>query len=267
MIRPIVIGVFLVFLVASAQTPVKPAFDVASVRPQLNFPGGYHHPGFVNGRFTATAPLIQLIAFAYHVPLNPSKRLSGGPDWIRGSEGFYDVKAKGSVPNDLSSSARDEWGRLMLQDLLAERFKLAIHRETREMQVYVLVADKSGLKLQNSTVDERDCPQLKADGQMCHQVWGSRERGLHARAATISDLARYAENWTDRPLLDRTGVGGFFSIEVQPFLPMELSAIATDRPDLPSFFQAFQKLGLKVTAQKAMIEAYVIDRVEKPTDN
>lgn len=92
-----------------AATP-RPKFEVASIKPQTGYPNGYHHPVFVNGRFTATAPLMQLIAFAYHVPLNPSRRLSGGPDWIRGPEGFYDIHrqsagragAKGSLRAILS---------------------------------------------------------------------------------------------------------------------------------------------------------------------
>lgn len=60
-----------------AQNPPnqRPTFEVASVKPQKDYPRGYQHPVFANGRFTATAPLIQLIAFAYHVPLNPSERL------------------------------------------------------------------------------------------------------------------------------------------------------------------------------------------------
>jgi hypothetical protein len=56
---------------------------------------------------------MQLNAFAYHDPLNPSRRLSGGPDWIRGPEGFYDIQAKGSLSDGMNSAARDEWGRLM----------------------------------------------------------------------------------------------------------------------------------------------------------
>ena len=57
----------------------------------------YQRPVFANGRFTATVPLMQLIAFAYYLPLNPSPRLSGGPDWIRCPEAFYEIKAIYSI--------------------------------------------------------------------------------------------------------------------------------------------------------------------------
>jgi uncharacterized protein (TIGR03435 family) len=251
---------------AQAQPDANPTFEVASIVPQKGYPNGYHHPVFVNGRFTATAPLRQLIAFAYHVPLNPGVRLSGGPDWIRGSEGFYDIQAKGSLPDDLNSDGRDEWGRLMLRALLADRFKLAIHRETKEMQVYILVVDKGGPKLENSDIAEKDCFQSAKDGQIpCHQVWGSPGRGLRARAITTADLASYVENWTDRPLLDETGILGLFKLETQPFLPMELGA--TDPGDLPSQFQVFERLGLKLKVQRDRAETYVIDSIQKPTDN
>jgi uncharacterized protein (TIGR03435 family) len=263
---------------AQAPPQMSPAFEVASIKAQTGYPNGYHHPVFANGRFTATAPLMQLIAFAYHVPLNLSARLSGGPDWIRGPEGFYEIQAKGSLPDGLDSDARDEWGRLMLRALLADRFKLAIHRETREMQVYILVIDNGGPKLERSDVAEKDCFQSATDGQIpCHQVWGSPGRGLRARAITTADLASCVENWTDRPLLDKTGIQGLFKLETQPFLPMELAATppaqetrvdaGIDAGGLPTQFQVFESLGLKLKAQKDKVETYVIDDIRKPTDN
>jgi uncharacterized protein (TIGR03435 family) len=263
-----------------AQTPLseRPTFEVASVKPHKEIRSGYRLPTFANDRFTFSGPLLPLIATAYHLPLNPSKRFSGGPDWIRRPEYLYDIDAKGSFRDGLSSSAREERGRLMLQALLADRFRLAIHREKKEMQVYVLSVDKSGPTLVKADISEKDCFQLATDGQIpCHQFNGGRGRGLHARAVTMADLVSYVENWTDRPLMDKTGIHGLYKIETQPFLPIQVAAnppapgtkgeAGIDLADLPTLFQVFERLGLKMKAQKDTIETYVIDSVEKPTAN
>jgi uncharacterized protein (TIGR03435 family) len=263
-----------------AQTPTgqRPAFEVASIKLHQNFPSGGRFPTFSNGRFTATVPLMLLITTAYHLPFNPSPLLSGGPDWIRGPEGVYDIDAEGSLPDGLSGSAREERERLMLQSLLADRFQLVMRRESKVMPVYVLVVDKGGPKLDRAGISENECFQPAPAGQIpCHQFQGGQGRGLHARAVTIADLAFAAENWTDRPLLDRTGISGFYKIETQPFLPMEVAAnppgpgqkgeAGIDLADLPTLFQVFERLGLKMRPDKARVDAYVIDSVQRPSEN
>src|ERR1700760_2996829 len=89
---------------AVAQTP---AFDVASIKRHTEA-GNFRTPTFLKDRFTFAGPVVMLIATAYGLPFNPSRRLSGGPDWIRGREGLYDIEAKGSVPDGLSYEAREE---------------------------------------------------------------------------------------------------------------------------------------------------------------
>lgn len=155
----ILFAAMLMAISARAQTPAgeRPAFEVASIKPHKNFPNGGRFPAFSNGRFTATVPLLLLITTAYRLPFNPSPLLSGGPDWIRGPEGAYDVDAEGSLPAGLSSSAREERERLMLQSLLVDRFKLVMRRETKEMPVYVLVVDKGGPKLDRAGISESEC--------------------------------------------------------------------------------------------------------------
>ena len=102
--------------VAGAQTD-RPAFELASVKPHKEGPARL--PAFSNDRFTFSGPVQALISAAYQLPLVAgSPRLSGGPDWIRSQQGFYDIEAKASFPGGLSSSAGDERGRLMLQSLL-----------------------------------------------------------------------------------------------------------------------------------------------------
>ena len=144
---------------ARAQTPPeRPAFEVASIKRHTDS-GNFQMLTFSKGRLTFRGPVVMLIATAYGLPFNPSRRLSGGPDWIRGREGLYDIDAKGSFPDGLSSNAREERERLMLQALLTDRFKLTMRREMKEMPVYVLLVDKGGPKLEKADISEADCAQ------------------------------------------------------------------------------------------------------------
>ena len=106
----------------------------------------------------------------------------------------------------------------MVRAVLVDRFKLVIRRESKEMPVYALLVAKGGPKLQRADIDEKDCPEasLNALGpiststpipDVCHAFNGGMGRGLHAKAANMSDLVAFVENWTDRPLLDKTGIG------------------------------------------------------------
>ena len=261
-----------------AQADTTATFEVASIKRHLEERSGYRLPRFSNDRFTFSGPLLQLVAAAYGLPFNPSHRLSGGPEWLLGQESMYDVDAKGSFPKGLTSSAREERRKLMLQALLRDRFRLSIRRDTKEMPAYVLVVDKGGPKLEKAAVSEEACAEGNVDVQIpCHQFNGGRGRGLHASAVTVADLVGYVENWTDRPLLDKTGITGLYKIETQPFLPMDVAVspppagtkgeAGIDLADLPTVFQVFERLGLKMKPQKEKVDTFVIQDIQKPTEN
>jgi bla regulator protein blaR1 len=267
---------------ATSQPKEAVAFEVASVKPTV--PGaGFPRSGFEpSGRFVSTGvPLQFMITAAYGLPFNPSERLTGGPDWIRSQEGVFDIEATGVFPAGLSEKARVNRGRLMLQALLADRFKLKIHRETREMPVYALVVGKGGPKLQKADIEEKDCPEPDASATAlpdpatrCHNLGGGRGRGLHARAVSMQDLVEGVENYTDRPLLDKTGIKGLYHIETTGWQPMQVAPFppgakqdGVDMADLPTIFTVFEKLGLKLESQKDKVDVYVIDHVEKPSEN
>jgi uncharacterized protein (TIGR03435 family) len=189
------------------------------------------------------------------------------------------------MPPGLSIQARNDRVRAMVQALLADRFKLAIRRESKEMPVYALLVAKGGPKLRRADIDEKDCPEasLNALGpvsattpmpDVCHAFNGGMGRGLYSRASTISDLAAYVENWTDRPLLDKTGVKGLYRFQTPGWLPMIASADAASvgagssaLADRPTVFEMFGQLGLRMEPRKDVAEVYVIDRIEKPSEN
>ena len=271
-------------IAAAAQLPAQPppstplAFEVASVKPSQPEDRRIGMQFLPGGRLlVSNIPLRMIVAIAYNVPFQ-SSRLIGGPGWI-GSE-RYDIEAKAekeAIPAGTPSEARKQKMRLMLQALLAERFKLAIRRETKEMTVYAMVVAKDGPKLERAKVGENDCPEARAsDGFVCHEFVGGQGRGLHGQAVDMSDLALYVENWAERPVIDRTGIQGLFHIETRPWTTLRpgpppaagaKGEDGSDVADLPTLFTVFANLGLKLESQKAPVEIFEITHIEKPAQN
>jgi uncharacterized protein (TIGR03435 family) len=251
-------------------------FDVASVKLHV---GGTDRNTLVpptalpGGRFVSRFPLAILISFAYK-----NVRMTGIPDWTKTPQAVYDVDATSAMPPGLSMEARNDRVRAMVQALLVDRFKLVIRRESKEMPVYALLVAKGGPKLQRADIDEKDCPEASLNvlgpaststpmPDVCHAFNGGVGRGLHARAANMSDLASFVENWTDRPLLDKTGIQGLYRFETGPFLRMDAMAARSDVPDAPTVLEVFGQLGLRLEPQKGVVEVYVVDHIEKPSEN
>jgi len=256
----------------------RPAFAVTSVKPAASDERGINIQFLRSGRLVISGfPLQMVVAIAYHLPFQ-SSRLSGGPDWVRSSR--YDIEATaepGAIPAGLSAVAREQKMRLMLQSLLADRFKLAMRTETREMAVFALVVAKDGPKLEKARIEERDCPDTPgSDGINCHQFSGGQGRGMHGQAVDLEDLARYVENWTERPVVNNTGIHGLYHIDTSPWRSLRLGPAPAAGAkgeaggyiaDLPDIFTVFARMGLKLEAQKAPVEIFEITHIEKPSGN
>lgn len=258
----------------------RPIFDVTSVKPvptgDRNFRFGFQS----GGRFVSNIPLQTVISFAYNLPFNPSLRLTGGPDWIRSQDTRYDIDARGTFPDGLTEEARLDQERLMVQALLADRFKLVIHREVKELPSYALAVAKGGPKLQKADIEEKDCPDplttpAPDPTTLCHSFVGGRGRGIHARALSVSELTTGLESFTDRPVVDKTGIKGLYHIETTPWLPMQLGPPPAPGAtqdgaaveNLPTIFDVLEKLGLKLEPEKDKVDVYVIDHIEQPAPN
>jgi uncharacterized protein (TIGR03435 family) len=266
-----------------SESQASPVFEAASVKPNKSAEfRGFGIQFLPGGRFKATKlSLYTIIATAYDLPPLNTVRLSGGPDWIRSER--YDIEATagpGGIPPGSSAKARDDRTRLMLQALLADRFKLSIHRETRQLPAYVVVVGNKGPKLKKATIDENGCPEgPSTDGNLpCHIINGGMGRGLHGRAVTVSDITMFVENWSDRPILDKTLIQGLYEVETDGFAPLgprvippgvELTPeqIAIADPARPTVFMIFDRLGLKMESQRGPVEVFIIDHVEKPSEN
>ena len=230
-------------------------FEVVSVKPaDPDARGG--GIGFPNGTFTATnIPARSLITLAYDIP---SFQLTGGPNWT--SDERYDVVAK-MPAGAVKPAGPERWAqmRMALQALLADRFQLAIHRESRMIPGYALVVVKNGFKLKK-IADEGNADFSSYRGK------------LVAHKISMDLLARNLSGNLSSPVVDMTGIRGVFDLTLE-WSPDEVQAPAKAGGEAvevagPSIFTAVQQqLGLKLETRKAPVEMIVIDRIEKATAN
>lgn len=256
-------------------------FDVASIKPAA--PDSEHFmfgirpmPG--GGINAANVTLKLLIQNAYGVR---DFEISGGPGWIGTAR--YNIEAKPDSP-----AGPNEW-KEMLKNLLADRFQLAFHRETKEFPVYALMLARKDGKLGPGMVESKEGGCVARDpskplgppGPGQKQFCGNVLMGLSqmtATASTAADIAPLLSFAVGRKVIDKTGLTGKYDItlkytpdENQRAMMMPPGAPPTpargDAPG-PSLFSALQEqLGLKLEAQKAPVEILVIDRAEKPSEN
>jgi uncharacterized protein (TIGR03435 family) len=240
-------------------TLAQSQFDVVSVKPSApdehnsfmmrNLPGGAV-------RFSGM-PLRMLIMSAYDVK---AFQISGGPDWI--STDRWDIQAKvEGVEGRLTMPQQ----RPMLQALMADRFQLKIHKETREMPVYALLVDKKGTKLVEHTTGEvqvrsgNGMLSVKKHGMEWLAFWLAQQLGRVVIDQTnLKGEYDFQLEWTPDP-----GQGGAESIGLPPEMPRPRAETTG-----PSIFTALQEqLGLHLVSQKGPVEIVVIDSVEKPSAN
>jgi uncharacterized protein (TIGR03435 family) len=276
--RPAVLFGALIMPLLHAQ-PDHLAFEVASVK-QNKTTNQAGFQALPSGRLViANVPLAMIITMAYGLPIQ-SNRLSGGPDWIRSDR--FDIEATpppGAISAGASSKVRQDAIRQMLQTLLADRFKMSIQRETKDQPVYAAVIGKNGPKLEKSKLEEKDCqagPATFGDRASCHSIAGGRGRGMHGDAVDMSDVVVFVANWTDHPVVDRTNLKGLFRIETDGWLPLQAGqAPSPDAKgedgkllvDQPTIFEIFNRMGLKLELQRAPVDMFVIDHIEKPIEN
>jgi uncharacterized protein (TIGR03435 family) len=253
-ITRIVVGLLLL------QAPaIPPRFEVASIKPAdpaAPRPGRLGGVQVVtsSGRLTArNAKLTELIKGAYALE---DYQVSGGPAWIDSLR--FDVEAKAT------GAANRERLLLMLRALLADRFKLVVHRETKDLAIYALVIAKNGPKFRALNADEASC------WPGCAAVPG---KANHLRQRDLPSLATYLTRLgSDRPVIDKTGLTGHFALDLDMEIIMQEAAQSGAPPTNGSIFDATVnaipgELGLKLTPAKAPIEILVIDHAEKPSDN
>jgi bla regulator protein BlaR1 len=236
---------------------ITPGFESVSIKPNKSGSNTVRDM-HINGRYTGTNVTLQmLIRDAYEVQ---NDQISRGPSWLTSEK--YDIAAKYDLRNNV------EW-KLMLQALLADRFKLALHRETRELPIYALVIAKNGPRLQEAKPGDtypkgfKD-PNGRPEGGGLIRM----ERGqLTVQGVPVASLAWWLSGQLGRLTLDKTGLMGNYDFTLK-WAEDDQRTNNTSLLESSGIFTAVQEqLGLKLEPQKAPIEVLVIDRVEKPAEN
>jgi uncharacterized protein (TIGR03435 family) len=246
------------FLLIAASAPMgaqaPDAFEVASVKPSL--PGTRISSTLDAAQFNCTShSLMMLIMSAYpDIEVQPW-RVSGGPAWLTSDAWDLAAKLPLNMPTDQERLYRRT--ELMLRAFLAEEFKLKMHQETKEYPVYALVLAKNGAKLKRSEASQLSVKTGRGRLEFHHQSMSGLTQFLYTRG--------YSGQAADRPVLDMTGLQGFFDFTLE-WTPDRVQSDPTATG--PSLFTALEEqLGLKLQAQKAPIEFLVIDHAEKPGVN
>jgi uncharacterized protein (TIGR03435 family) len=259
--------VALVFAAAWAQSTSSPTFEVADVRATPGVTNLFSRTIFRGGRYEIhNASMVDLIRMAYAIedPLNKGDKIVGGPNWVDFDRFDVIAKAAPSTPQDSM--------RKMMQALLADRFKLVVHNDTKSLPGYALAMGKSKHKLKEaaSTAQPGSCqrqppaPPTVVNGQIsfppnsvsCHKMT------MEAFAAQIRGMD---PNYFRNAVVDSTGLKGVWDFD----LKWSAYGSLASGPDAMNIFEAIDKqLGLKLEQQDIPNQVLVIDQVNrKPTDN
>jgi len=261
------------------------AFEVASVKANKSGDSNGRLQGLPGGRVLATnMPVRPIITFAYQVA---GYQLIGGPGWLTTDR--YDLNAKmednaSATPAVPGANAPNPM-QLALQRLLEDRFKLKVHHETREMDIYALVLARPGGSpgpgLKPTTTDcaavaaaaaaaareGKPPPPFGAPGQPFCGIQGSTGKIRFGGLPAVSFPAAFSGP-AGRMVVDRTGLTGSWDFELTFAVEARGPDAPPPDPNAPSFFTAIQEqLGLKLESTKGPVDVLVIDGVEKPVED
>ncbi|MGA7157688.1 MAG: TIGR03435 family protein [Acidobacteriaceae bacterium] len=237
---------------AVSKANAEPAFEVATIKPGAPSTDGHTHINYPEGgRFSASnITLLALMQWAYDMP---QKQILDGPAWM-GSERF-DMAATSDAGTDarlraLPGEENVPTKKRMVQALLADRFALKVHRETRILPAYDLVVAKGGSKLQVS----------HADGKSI----GTGRTHFNGEGLPMEIVAEQLSQIAGRVVVDKTELPDRYDLKLR-WTPDD-APVQTDSP--PSLFTAIEEqLGLKLVSSKEPVSVLVIDHIEQPSPN
>jgi len=223
----------------------RPAFVVASVKPNASFSDSSSSHGSTGQIVFTNLSLKRYIERAYNV--KPFQVI--GPDWMESVH--FDITAK--YPPATKEADRP----VMLRTLLEDRFKLTVHRESKDMPGYLLVVAKGGFKLKPV--------EPGGSGTDSH---GGRVRVLTATKTSVAQVADLAARALGEVVIDKTGIDGVYDFEMR-WTVDDQAPTGVETETAPSLFNALQEtLGLRLQRQKVPVEMIVVDHVERvPTEN
>jgi uncharacterized protein (TIGR03435 family) len=265
----------------------RPSFEVATVKPSATASNGTSIRVQPGGRLTVTnATLKMLMAVAYKVR---DFQVSGGPGWTGTDRWNIEAKAEEGSVSELALSfdpAVSNPLMLMLQSLLQDRFQLKMHREAKEMPVYELAVAKGGPRIKLSAdqspivAPERGAPlppRPQRGGPMPRGAMAMGRGSFEAHGVPIANFIQGLSQQLGRPIIDKTGLKGFYDITLQWTPEFGVGLVKPGGPDTdpppadasgPSIFTAIQEqLGLRLDSAKGPVDVLIIDSVQKPVEN
>ena len=225
---------------------------------------------FTSDEFWATyAPLQMVVTYAYNLVgreirlLFGAKLLPGAPGWMTSDK--YDIRAKISASDvealqRLTPAQQLDQKKLMVQAMLADRFKLKVRRETKPGPCYALVVDKDGPKIKQT--------QLAPDDPTGHGDMFGQRGSLSAHSSSLSPLVYFLSNELSCPVPDRTGLTGYYAFSLQYSVDQgsgDTSSADALRPDLLTAIR--EQMGLRLIPVTIPIEGIFIEHVERPSEN
>ena len=263
-----------------------PTFEVATVKPSSKDLGRSFHTHIWwndNTWRTENTTLRDLVRVAFNIGSNA--QLAGGPDALLNAR--WDINARMDDEDyarleKLPNEDRDRTLHLMLQELLADRFGLKVHTETRSLPLFDLVVNKGGAKLQSiqnpvpaltdagaSGATSPSSPAAKPSENVTTRI-GRNQASVTATDATLAALTTMLSHQPElngRIVFDKTGLAGRYNYSLQ-WSPQRLDALASADTPEPSLFTALKdQLGLKLESSKGAVEIIIVDAVSAPTPN
>jgi uncharacterized protein (TIGR03435 family) len=231
-----------------AQQIEQLSFEAASIKPHRGVITFSADPTIRGRRVVATAStLLDFITYAYSVRYD---QITGGPGWT-GSD-HYDLEAVAGGEGTLTP----EQSRQMVRSLLSDRFQLRIHFDRQEVPAYALIVAKGGPRLKTAPED------AKPGGFTRGSATGNH---LEVTKGTMEELARrLSGNGAGRPVVDKTGLGGYFAYTLD-YAPNTSVPAESDVPLLSSALQ--DQLGLRLESTRALSQKLVVDQADQPSSN
>jgi uncharacterized protein (TIGR03435 family) len=254
-----------------------PEFDVVSVKQDKSGTGMMRLMSRPDGYSATNVSAKLLIQVAYGIR---EDLISGAPGWADTARFDFDAKVAGTDVDNLKKLSQEQ-RRSMLQPALADRFKLKVHNETKQLPVFELVVAKGGSKLKEATPGDAYAEGIKGmDGKGRAGMMKMRPGEVVGQGVTMASLVNLLATQLHQTVIDKTGLAGNYDLELTWTPDQESGPMfkggdgspqrADSAPDStgPSLFTALQEqLGLKLQSTKGPVETIVVDHIEMPSEN